>query len=130
MKYIVIDPVIADLGFVKVYWYGVMYLLAFLSAYLLARYRIKSELLWNMKHVDDLIFFQNAYAHPFQNALVCLSRVLQAVDEHAHRSLLAGRPGERRDLVTHLFARAAERGERGNVSDFGDVHVVWLDLIM
>ena len=57
MKYIVIDPVIADLGFVKVYWYGVMYLLAFLSAYLLARYRIKSELLWNTKHVDDLIFY-------------------------------------------------------------------------
>ena len=57
MKYIVIDPVIADLGFVKVYWYGVMYLLAFLSAYLLARYRIKSEVLWNTKHGDDLIFY-------------------------------------------------------------------------
>ena len=57
MKYIVIDPVIADLGFVKVYWYGVMYLLAFLSAYLLARYRIKSEVSWNTKHVDDLIFY-------------------------------------------------------------------------
>ena len=57
MKYIVIDPVIADLGFVKVYWYGVMYLLAFLSAYLLARYRIKSEVLWNTKHIDDLIFY-------------------------------------------------------------------------
>ena len=57
MKYIVIDPIIADLGFVKVYWYGVMYLLAFLSAYLLARYRIKSEVLWNTKHVDDLIFY-------------------------------------------------------------------------
>ena len=57
MKYIVIDPVIVDLGFVKVYWYGVMYLLAFLSAYLLARYRIKSEVLWNTKHVDDLIFY-------------------------------------------------------------------------
>ena len=57
MKYIVIDPVIADLGFVKVYWYGVMYLLAFLSAYLLAMYRIKSEVLWNTKHVDDLIFY-------------------------------------------------------------------------
>jgi phosphatidylglycerol:prolipoprotein diacylglycerol transferase len=34
-----------------------MYLLAFLSAYLLARYRIKSESLWNIKHVDDLIFY-------------------------------------------------------------------------
>ena len=57
MKYIVIDPVLADLGFVKVYWYGVMYLLAFLSAYLLARYRCKSQPLWNTKHVDDLIFY-------------------------------------------------------------------------
>ena len=57
MKYIVIDPVIADLGFVKIYWYGVMYLLAFLSAYLLARYRSKTESLWSIKHVDDLIFY-------------------------------------------------------------------------
>ena len=57
MKYIVIDPVIADLGFVKVYWYGVMYLLAFLSAYLLARYRCKYSEIWNIKHVDDLIFY-------------------------------------------------------------------------
>ncbi|MFL2509059.1 MAG: prolipoprotein diacylglyceryl transferase [Candidatus Pseudothioglobus sp.] len=57
MKYIVIDPVIADLGFVKVYWYGVMYLLAFVSAYLLARYRSKTESLWSIKHVDDLIFY-------------------------------------------------------------------------
>jgi len=57
MKYIVIDPVIADLGFVKIYWYGVMYLLAFLSAYLLAKYRCKSYELWNTKHVDDLIFY-------------------------------------------------------------------------
>ncbi len=57
MKYIVIDPVIADLGFVKIYWYGVMYLLAFLSAYLLARYRSKTVSLWSKKHVDDLIFY-------------------------------------------------------------------------
>ena len=57
MKYIIIDPVIADLGFVKVYWYGVMYLLAFLSAYLLAKYRCKFSEVWNVKHVDDLIFY-------------------------------------------------------------------------
>ena len=57
MKYIVIDPVIADLGFVKVYWYGVMYLLAFLSSYLLAKYRCKFSEVWNVKHVDDLIFY-------------------------------------------------------------------------
>mgnify|MGYP003386430121 FL=1 len=57
MKYIVIDPVLADLGFVKIYWYGVMYLLAFLSAYFLAKYRAKLSTLWNIKHVDDLIFY-------------------------------------------------------------------------
>ena len=57
MKYIVIDPVIADLGFVKVYWYGVMYLMAFLSAYLLAKYRCKFSEIWNIKYVDDLIFY-------------------------------------------------------------------------
>ena len=57
MKYFVIDPILADLGFVKIYWYGVMYLLAFLSAYFLAKYRSKSSKLWNIKHVDDLIFY-------------------------------------------------------------------------
>jgi len=57
MKYLVIDPVILDLGFVKIYWYGVMYLFAFLSAYLLARYRAKSSEKWNSSNVDDLIFY-------------------------------------------------------------------------
>ena len=57
MKYIVIDPVIFDLGFVKIYWYGVMYLLAFLVAYLLAKYRAKSSQKWNERQVDDLIFY-------------------------------------------------------------------------
>jgi phosphatidylglycerol:prolipoprotein diacylglycerol transferase len=57
MKYIVIDPVILDLGFVKIYWYGVMYLLAFLAAYFLARYRVKNNQNWNIQQVDDLIFY-------------------------------------------------------------------------
>ena len=57
MKYLVIDPVILDLGFVKIYWYGVMYLFAFMSAYLLARYRSKSSEKWNSSNVDDLIFY-------------------------------------------------------------------------
>jgi phosphatidylglycerol:prolipoprotein diacylglycerol transferase len=57
MKYIVIDPVIFDLGFVKIYWYGVMYLLAFLAAYLLAKYRAKLSQKWNERQVDDLIFY-------------------------------------------------------------------------
>ena len=57
MKYVVIDPVILDLGFVKIYWYGVMYLLAFLAAYLLAKYRVKQNQNWNIRQVDDLIFY-------------------------------------------------------------------------
>ena len=57
MKYLVIDPVILDLGFVQIYWYGVMYLLAFLAAYLLAKLRVKSSSIWNASHVDDLIFY-------------------------------------------------------------------------
>ena len=57
MKYFVIDPVILDLGIVQIYWYGVMYLLAFLAAYLLAKSRVKSYSEWNVRHVDDLIFY-------------------------------------------------------------------------
>jgi Prolipoprotein diacylglyceryltransferase len=57
MKYVVIDPVILDLGFVKIYWYGVMYLLAFLVAYFLAKYRVKQNQNWNIRQVDDLIFY-------------------------------------------------------------------------
>ena len=58
MKYFVIDPVILDLGIVQIYWYGVMYLLAFLAAYLLAKSRVKSYSEWNVRHVDDLIFYE------------------------------------------------------------------------
>jgi phosphatidylglycerol:prolipoprotein diacylglycerol transferase len=57
MNYISIDPVIFDLGFVKIYWYGVMYLLAFISAYLLAKLRIKKTHLFTNKEIDDLIFY-------------------------------------------------------------------------
>ena len=57
MKYIVIDPVILDLGIVKIHWYGVMYLLAFLLAYLLAKYRANLTQEWSAQQVDDLIFY-------------------------------------------------------------------------
>ena len=57
MKYIVIDPVILDLGIVKIYWYGVMYLLAFLLAYLLGKYRANLSQEWSSQQIDDLIFY-------------------------------------------------------------------------
>lgn len=57
MIYPSINPVALDLGLFKLYWYGLMYLLAFLSAYFLAKYRSKSIDNWNSKMIDDLIFY-------------------------------------------------------------------------
>ena len=57
MIYPSINPVALDLGFFKLYWYGLMYLLAFLSAYFLAKYRSKSIDNWSSKMTDDLIFY-------------------------------------------------------------------------
>ncbi|HIB96992.1 MAG TPA: prolipoprotein diacylglyceryl transferase, partial [Candidatus Thioglobus sp.] len=36
MIYPDINPIAIDLGFAQIYWYGLMYLTAFLAAYLLA----------------------------------------------------------------------------------------------
>ena len=58
MTYPDINPVALDLGFVKIHWYGVMYLLAFASALLLARYRSRKS--WTVvasKDVEDLIVY-------------------------------------------------------------------------
>lgn len=60
MKYYDIDPVALDLGLIQIHWYGLMYLLAFLVAYLLARYRVNSQMYsyqWQLKQVEDLIFY-------------------------------------------------------------------------
>lgn len=51
------DPVALDLGFLQVHWYGLMYLLAFLSAYILATYRGKKRRDFSGEMVSDLIFF-------------------------------------------------------------------------
>ncbi|STZ08187.1 Prolipoprotein diacylglyceryl transferase [Moraxella caprae] len=51
------DPVALDLGFLQVHWYGLMYLLAFLSAYILATYRGKKRGDFTGEMVSDLIFF-------------------------------------------------------------------------
>lgn len=41
-----------------VYWYGLMYLAAFVSAWILARYRAKQENSgWTTEQVDDLLFY-------------------------------------------------------------------------
>lgn len=55
------DPVAVSLGPLKVHWYGLTYLVAFVGAYLLATVRTKhspfAERGWTRQHVEDLLFF-------------------------------------------------------------------------
>lgn len=53
-----IDPVAFSLGPVKVHWYGLMYLIGFIGAWLLAYWRSKQyKLNWNADQISDLIFY-------------------------------------------------------------------------
>ncbi len=53
-----IDPVAFHLGPVKVHWYGVMYLIGFLGAWLLACWRAQRyNLDWTKEQISDLIFY-------------------------------------------------------------------------
>lgn len=58
LTYPQIDPVALALGPLKIHWYGLMYLLAFGSAYGLALYRARQqERGWTADHVSDLVFY-------------------------------------------------------------------------
>lgn len=57
LSYPNIDPVALSLGPVKVHWYGIMYLLAFLFAWGLASYRAKKRQAWSAEMVSDLVFY-------------------------------------------------------------------------
>lgn len=53
-----IDPIALSLGPLQVHWYGLMYLLAFASAYLLGRVRARrSDSGWSEQQLSDLIFY-------------------------------------------------------------------------
>lgn len=53
-----IDPVAISLGSLKIHWYGLMYLIGFISAWRLGLYRIKKGRSdWTPKQVEDLIFY-------------------------------------------------------------------------
>lgn len=53
-----IDPVAFSLGPVKVHWYGLMYLIGFVAAWLLAYWRTKHyKLDWTTEQISDLIFY-------------------------------------------------------------------------
>ena len=53
-----INPIILHLGPIKIYWYGVMYLLSFIIIGWLIRYRAnKLQLNWSNEKVIDLLFY-------------------------------------------------------------------------
>lgn len=53
-----IDPILLSVGPLKIRWYGLMYLLAFASAWGLARHRIKKfDLPWTAEQLSDLVFY-------------------------------------------------------------------------
>ena len=57
LRFPAIDPVIVSLGPLEIRWYGMMYLLGFLAAYLLGRRRARSA--WSPmreNQVEDFIF--------------------------------------------------------------------------
>jgi phosphatidylglycerol:prolipoprotein diacylglycerol transferase len=58
LSYPQIDPVALSLGPIKVHWYGLMYLLAFVGAWALGRYRASSTSSgWDSRMVDDVVFY-------------------------------------------------------------------------
>lgn len=53
-----INPVAFSLGPLRVHWYGLMYLLGFLLAWVLARWRVQHyRLNWTPAQVSDIIFY-------------------------------------------------------------------------
>lgn len=58
IKYPDIDPVAISFGSIKIHWYGIMYLIGFLSAWFLGLYRSKRiKGLWTAEQISDLIFY-------------------------------------------------------------------------
>ena len=58
LTYPEIDPIIFSLGFLKIRWYGLMYVVGFLFAWWLARRRCRSaDSPITAEQVDDLIFY-------------------------------------------------------------------------
>jgi phosphatidylglycerol:prolipoprotein diacylglycerol transferase len=58
MMKIDLDPILIDLGLIRLSWYGLMYVFGFLFSYLLVRYQMKRKDLGISKpEVDDLYFY-------------------------------------------------------------------------
>jgi phosphatidylglycerol:prolipoprotein diacylglycerol transferase len=57
MLYPEIDPVALQVGAIKIHWYGVSYMVAFIVGWWLARVRARQTGLLDNKGVDDLVFY-------------------------------------------------------------------------
>lgn len=58
LVYPAINPVALSIGPVKVHWYGLMYLVGFSLAWVLAKWRVKHfHLKWTPTQISDLIFY-------------------------------------------------------------------------
>ncbi len=58
INYPQIDPIAIQLGGIKIYWYGIAYLVSFALAWILARYRAKNfGYDWNNETITDFIFY-------------------------------------------------------------------------
>jgi phosphatidylglycerol:prolipoprotein diacylglycerol transferase len=54
----IFDPIALDLGFVKIHWYGIMYLIGFGAAWWLGQLRAKQpNSAWTPEQIGDLIFY-------------------------------------------------------------------------
>jgi phosphatidylglycerol:prolipoprotein diacylglycerol transferase len=53
-----INPIAVSIGPLRVHWYGIMYLIGFVAAWFLARYRaLRPGSTWKPLDIDDLIFY-------------------------------------------------------------------------
>ena len=50
-----IDPILVTIGPFAIRWYGMMYLLGFLAAWLLGRYRVRQHSLFTVREFDDIL---------------------------------------------------------------------------
>lgn len=58
LNYPAIDPIAISLGPIKIYWYGIMYLVGFAGAWWLAQYRAQKQMFSLTKNeITDLIFY-------------------------------------------------------------------------
>lgn len=57
LEYPQIDPVLLEVGPIKVHWYGMMYLFGFLGAWLLGSWRARKLSDWNRDDVSDMVLY-------------------------------------------------------------------------